>query len=141
MVDKVARFSVSVDPQVLKNFDETIYELGYNRSTAIETAMRDYLSEHKWEQEDGYLAGAITIFYDHHLRGLSEALTESQHGYSEVISSTTHVHLDHDNCLEIIAVRGKASRIKSLYEEISAVRGVKQIKISLINVNNPFIKS
>ena len=133
MVDRVARFSVSVDPQVLKDFDGTISDLGYNRSTAIEIAMRDYLSEHKWGQEEGNLAGAITLFYDHHIRGLSEALTESQHGYSEIISSTTHVHLDHDNCLEIIAVKGKASRIKGLYEEVSAVRGVKQIKISLIN--------
>ena len=133
MVDRVARFSVSVDPQVLRDFDGTISDLGYNRSTAIEIAMRDYLSEHKWAQEEGNLAGAITLFYDHHIRGLSEALTESQHGYSEIISSTTHVHLDHDNCLEIIAVKGKASRIKGLYEEVSAVRGVKQIKISLIN--------
>lgn len=133
MVDKVARFSVSVDPQVLKNFDEVISDLGYNRSTAIEIAMRDYLSEHKWGHMDGDLAGAITLFYDHHIRGLNEALTDSQHEYSDLISSTTHVHLDHDNCLEIIAVRGKASRIKSLYEDVSAVRGVKQTKISLIN--------
>ena len=103
----VVRFNVSVLPDLLEEFDETINKLGYTRSNAIQVAMRDFLIDHKWTvEQEGKIAGAITMIYDHNVRGLVETLTDIQHHHIEVISSTTHVHLDENNCLEIIAVRG-----------------------------------
>ena len=127
----VIRFSVSVLPDLLEEFDETIYKLGYNRSNAIQVAMRGFLTEHKWTvEQEGKVAGAITMIYDHHVRGLGETLTNIQHHYLEVISSTTHVHLDEDNCLEIIAVTGDISVIQNLAKKLMATRGIKQLKIA-----------
>lgn len=132
MATGVTRFSVSVDPEVLDEFDRVISGPGYNRSTAIQIAMRDFLTEHKWKDEEGIVVGAITMIYDHHIGGLMEELNHLQHDYFDIISSTTHVHMDHDNCLEILAVKGEASRIKNLSNALSIIRGIKQIKLSLM---------
>jgi len=131
----VSRFSVSVDPVLLGEFDETTGEIGYNRSTAIQVAMRDFLTEHKWStEEEGVVAGAITMIYDHHVKGLGDMLTSIQHGFLDIISSTTHVHLDHDNCLEILAVKGDIKRIKELTQSLRVSRGVNQLKYSMLRI-------
>jgi len=131
----VTRFSVSVDPELLEEFDETISGIGYNRSTAIQVAMRGFLTDHKWSAaEGGNVAGAITMIYDHETRYLLGELTNIQHDYADVITSTTHVHLDHDNCLEILAVKGETGRIRELTQSLRVVRGVKQLKFSILNI-------
>lgn len=132
MANGVSRFSVSVDPVLLDEFDKVISGQGYNRSTAVQIAMRDFLTEHKWKDDEGVVVGALTLMYDHHIGGLSESLNELQHDFYNIISSTTHVHMDHDNCLEILAVKGDASKIKKLSNELSVIRGIKQIKLSLM---------
>jgi len=135
MSSSVVRFSVSVDPELLEEFDDTISEIGFNRSTAVQVAIREFLTDHKWSAtEEGNVAGAITMMYDHRVRGLSEALTHIQHDYIDVVSSTTHVHLDHDNCLEILAVKGDIKRIKELTRSLRTTRGVKQLKFSILNL-------
>jgi len=127
----VVRFSVSVLPDLLEEFDETINKLGYTRSNAIQVAMRDFLIDHKWTvEQEGKIAGAITMIYDHNVRGLVETLTDIQHHHIEVISSTTHVHLDENNCLEIIAVKGDVKVIQSLPKKLMITRGIKQLKIA-----------
>ena len=128
----VSRFSVSVDPGLLEEFDRTIEGLGYNRSTAGQVAMRGFLSDHKWAEGEGEVAGAITLVYDHHVGGLVEELNLLQHEHLGIISSSTHVHMDHDTCLEILAVKGPASHIKSLAGSLAVIRGVKQIKLSIL---------
>ena len=128
----VSRFSVSVDPELLEEFDRTIEGLGYNRSTAVQVAMRGFLSDHKWAEGEGEVAGAITLVYDHHVGGLVEELNLLQHEHLGIISSSTHVHMDHDTCLEILAVKGPASHIKSLAGSLAVIRGVKQIKLSIL---------
>ena len=128
----VSRFSVSVDPELLEEFDRTIEGLGYNRSTAVQAAMRGFLSEYKWGEGEGEVAGAITMVYDHHVSGLVEELNHLQHEHLGIVSSSTHVHLDHDNCLEILAVEGPASLIKSLAGSLAVIRGVKQLKLSIL---------
>ena len=128
----VSRISVSVDPELLDEFDETTQKIGYNRSTAIQVAMRDFLTEHKWKDLEGLLAGVITMMYDHHTAGVTEELTHLQHNYTDIINSSTHVHLDHHNCLEILAVKGDASRIKALADSLEVIRGIQQIKVSLM---------
>jgi len=128
----VSRFSVSVDPELLEEFDDTIEGLGYNRSTAVQVAMRGFLADYKWSEGEGDVAGAITMVYDHHVGGLVETLNHLQHEHLGVISSSTHVHMDHDNCLEILAVKGPASQIQSLAGSLAVIRGVKQLKISIL---------
>ena len=131
----VTRFSASIEPTLLEEFDKTISEAGHSRSTAVQAAMRDYLAENKWSvAEKGSVAGAVTMIYEHHVRGLSETLTHIQHDYIDVVSSSTHVHLDHDNCLEILAVKGDIKRIKELTRSLRATRGVKQLKFSILNL-------
>ncbi len=128
----VARFSVSVEPDLLLEFDGTVKALGYNRSSAIQIAMRDFMTERIWDGEGGEVVGAITILYDHHTRDLGNSLTDIQHDYHDIVTSTTHVHLDHDNCLEILAVKGSASKVKQLTEKLAVVRGLKQIKRAIL---------
>ena len=132
MSGNVSRISVSIDPELLEEFDETIHRIGYNRSTAVQLAMRDFLTEHKWKDLEGTLAGVITMMYNHHTGGVMEILTHLQHDYTDIINSSTHIHLDHENCLEILAVKGDASKIKKLAEDIGVTRGVQQIRVSLM---------
>jgi CopG family nickel-responsive transcriptional regulator len=131
---KVTRFSVSLDPLLLQEFDEMIEKIGYSRSTAIVSAMRNFIVDRLWEGEVGEVVGAITLMYDHHRSGVTEALTDIQHDYHHEITTTTHVHLDHDNCLEIVAVRGHTPRIRELAEKLTANRWVKQSKISILKI-------
>ena len=131
----VKRFSVSVDPDLLDEFDEAICGIGYNRSIAIQVAMRGFLTDHKWSADkEGNVAGAVTMIYDHETRDLVGELTHIQHDHVEVITSTTHVHLDHDNCLEILAVKGETGKIQELIQSLRIVRGVKQLKFSILNI-------
>ena len=132
MSGNVSRISVSIDPQLLEEFDEAIHRIGYNRSTAVQLAMRGFLTEHKWKDLEGVLAGVITMMYDHHTGGVMEMLTRLQHDYTDIINSSTHIHLDHNNCLEILAVKGDASKIKRLAEVLGVTRGVQQIRVSLM---------
>lgn len=131
----VARFSVSVPPDLLNEFDEIISSIGYNRSSAIQVAMRHFLTEHRWTVEQkGTVAGAITMIYDHDVRELMETLTEIQHHYIRGISSTTHVHLDEHTCLEIIAFKGDVNMIKNLAEKLMTTRGIKQLKVATLMI-------
>jgi CopG family nickel-responsive transcriptional regulator len=131
----VRRVSVSVEPRLIDEFDETIEDIGYNRSTAIEMAMRDFLTNYKWSViETGNVAGAITMIYDHHISGLNKSLTDIQHDYIDVVTSVTHVHLDHENCLELIAIMGDIKRIKELTRSLRIIRGIKQLKTSVLNL-------
>ncbi len=132
--ENATRFSVSLDPQLLREFDETIEKMGYSRSTAIVTAMRNFIVDRLWEGESGEVVGAITLMYDHHRSGVTEELTDIQHNYHHEITTTTHVHLDHDNCLEIVAVRGQTPRIRELADKLTANRWVKQSKISILKI-------
>jgi CopG family transcriptional regulator, nickel-responsive regulator len=126
MTSGVSRISVSIDPDLLTEFDELVQRIGYNRSSAVQLAMRGFLTEHKWKDLEGVLAGVITMIYDHHTGGVMEELTHLQHDYTDIISSSTHIHLGHHNCLEILAVKGKASQIKKLANSLEVTRGLSR---------------
>lgn len=122
---ELVRFSVSIDEDLVRAFDDLIEQRGYtNRSEAIRDAIRRQLIRQEWEAGE-QVAGVITLLYDHHQAGLSEALTEMQHTALGCVISTTHVHLDHDNCLEFIAVKGEARAIEALAGRLTSLRGVK----------------
>ncbi|MCP8310066.1 MAG: nickel-responsive transcriptional regulator NikR [Candidatus Methylarchaceae archaeon HK01M] len=129
----VSRISISIPPDLLEEFDRAIKNLGYDRSKGIQVAMRDFLTENKCMYEErGMVAGAITIIYNHKVKGLEDDLTDTQHLHYNVISSTMHIHLDERNCLEIIAVKGEAKSIHNLAKKLM-VRGVKQIKLAIVS--------
>ena len=128
----VVRFSVSVPKDLAKQLDRMAKEKGYdNRSLAVADMVRAHLVEHRQNLGDQEIAGTITLVYDHHKQHVQAALTDIQHDHHEVIVSTLHVHLDHDNCLEVLVVRGKAGVIKRIADELTAAKGVKHGKLTV----------
>ncbi|MCP8316894.1 MAG: nickel-responsive transcriptional regulator NikR [archaeon] len=129
----VSRISISLPPDLLDEFDKTIKQMSYDRSKAIQTSIRNFLTENKWmHEEKGIVMGALAMIYDHEVKGLEESLTDSQHLYSNIISSSMHIHLDERNCLEIIAVKGKVESIRDLTQDLMSKRGVKQIRLAIV---------
>ncbi len=130
--DSVVRFTVSVPQTLAKQLDRMTREKGYdNRSLAVADMIRGQLVEHRQNYGDRDIAGTITLVYDHHKQHVQAALTDIQHDHHDVIISTLHVHLDHDNCLEVLAVRGKAGTIKKIADELIAAKGVKHGKLTV----------
>lgn len=126
----VSRFGVSVPPELLTEFDKTVTRMGYDRSKAIQLAMRNFLAEYVWKhEEEGMAAGTMTIIYDHEVKGLEESLTDTQHLYRNIVSSTMHIHLDEQNCLLVIVVKGKVKAIQNLAKELMSKRGIKQLRL------------
>jgi CopG family transcriptional regulator, nickel-responsive regulator len=125
------RFGVSIDKSLLTKFDSFIKDKKYtNRSEAFRDLIRRELVQKQW-QGDHEIAGAITLIYNHHKRELGNKLTDIQHDFGEAIISSQHIHLDHDNCLEIIAVRGKPGEAQKLADSLSSVKGVKHGTLSM----------
>ena len=130
--ESVARFSVSLPASLARELDRMAREKGYtNRSLAVADMIRAHLVEHRQKFGDEEIAGTITLLYDHHKQHVQAALTDIQHDHHEVIIATLHVHLDHRNCLEVLAVRGKAAVIKRIADELIAAKGVKHGKLTV----------
>ena len=128
---QVARVGVSLEEGLLRKFDERIRIKKYtNRSEAIRDLIREDLVRAEW-RENKEIAGAITLIYDHHKRELVNKLMDIQHDYGDVIISSQHIHLDHDNCLEIIAVRGRPGKAQELADSLKSVKGVKHATLSM----------
>jgi CopG family nickel-responsive transcriptional regulator len=133
--DGVDRFSVSLPAQLLKDLDAMVREKGYdNRSLALADMIRDELVEHPQHDDDREIAGTITLVYDHHRSNVQSALTGVQHKHLQEVIATLHVHLDLDNCLEVIVLRGKARRVRRLADLLIAARGVKHGKLTVTSV-------
>jgi len=127
----LVRFGVSLEQDLLQKFDRRIRGKKYtNRSEALRDLIREDLVRQEW-QEDKEVAGAITLIYDHHQRELLTKITDIQHDFQGLIISTQHIHLDHDNCLEMIAVRGRAGEITKLADTLKANRGVKHTALMM----------
>jgi len=135
-VAKITRVGVTFPPELLKDFDEITCKMGYeSRSKAIQDAVRLFVSERKWlKEEENNQTGILLMVYDHEVRGLENELTEAQHHHSSLISSTMHIHIGERDCLEAIAVRGKASEIRELSNELTTKRGVKILKSMIVTV-------
>jgi len=135
-MSKVTRIGVTFPPELLKDFDEIIGKMGYkSRSKAIQDAVRLYVSERKWlKEQDAQQTGIILMVYDHDTKGLESGLTETQHEHSSIITSTMHIHVSEHDCLEAIAVKGKASEIRELSDELTTRRGVKILKTTIVTV-------
>ncbi len=129
----VVRFSVSLPPKLVKEFDAVWKEKGYdNRSRAAHDAFRNFISEHKWAfSSTEEVAGVIVIIYYLEKPGLLNRIVEVQHSFEGIISSTMHIHLTRNKCLEIIAVKGKAKDIRELGDKLSILKGIKELKYAI----------
>ncbi|HHO76844.1 MAG TPA: nickel-responsive transcriptional regulator NikR [Deltaproteobacteria bacterium] len=126
---KVRRFGVSLEEDLLKKLDRLVEKHAFpNRSQAIRYLIRDALVEDS-RHADREVAGVIVLIYDHHKRNVVTHLLEIQHDYTSLIISSQHAHLDHDNCLETIVLKGRASRIQELSSRLIAIKGIKHGKL------------
>lgn len=126
----LTRFGISIDERLLCKFDDLISNKGYvNRSEAIRDLIRAALVEEEWGDDSRQTIATVTLVYDHHTRDLSDKLTEHQHSHHEEIVSTLHVHLDHHHCLEVVVIKGQASRVKRIADELIGTKGVKHGKL------------
>ena len=127
----IVRFGVSLEKGLLVRFDRLIKEKNYtNRSEALRDLIRQELVQKQWQQGKE-IAGAITFVYDHHKRELLNKITDVQHNFQKVIISTQHIHLDHNNCLEIVALRGNPKVAQKLQDSLKSIKGVKHATLSM----------
>ena len=130
-MSELARFGVSLSRELLEKFDTLIGERNYtNRSEAFRDLIRQELVKKQWQEGDD-IAGAITLIYDHHRKELLSKITDIQHHFQTAIICTQHIHVDHDNCLEILAVRGSPVEVKRLADTLTSIKGVKHGTLSM----------
>jgi CopG family nickel-responsive transcriptional regulator len=122
----LSRIGIALDSDLLKRFDRSIGQRGYtNRSEAFRDLIRDRLVTEQTAAPDATVVGTVTLIYDHHASGITEKLTELQHANHELVVSTSHAHLDHDSCLEVLIVHGKSARVEQFADRLIGLKGVQ----------------
>lgn len=128
-MSEILRFGVSVEDELLQSFDALIVAQGYaNRSEALRDLMRDALVKSRIENaasETEEALGSLTLVYDHHAKELTDKMADLQHHHFHLVVSVLHVHISHDDCMEIIALRGSIRQIRSLSDALLGLKGVK----------------
>jgi CopG family nickel-responsive transcriptional regulator len=138
-MSNLVRFSISLEEALLQKFDLHINEKKYkNRSEAIRDLIREKLVKKEWAENEK-VAGTITLVYSHHKRGLVQKLTSLQHDYHHMIISTQHIHLDHDNCMEVIIAHGKARSLEQLTDKLKTVKGIKYGNLAMATYGKELI--
>ena len=133
------RFSISMAADLVRQLDAMARAKGYaNRSQAVADMVRDHLVEHHGRMGSHEIAGTVTLVYDHHKRNIQALLTDIQHDHQDVIVATMHVHLDHHNCMEVLAVRGRARDVRAVGDRLTAARGVKHGKLTVTTTGKEF---
>lgn len=133
----VKRISISLPTKLLSEFDKSMLNAGYtDRSKALQTAMHSFINSYEWDNgnNESEGAGAIIMLYDNHVYDQDEKSTQIQHQYQDIISATTHIHLDKNNCLETIMVKGNIKKIKDLAKYLSQNRGIKNLKVHFFSL-------
>lgn len=128
------RVSLTIPSELLAELDEVITEWEYSsRSEAVRDALRAFLSDYRWRTGlSGAQHGAVTILYDHDVKGLNDELLQLQHEVPDTIVSSQHVHLSDHLCLETLVVDGTGEEIKKLVNRIQSLRGIKQVKLAVL---------
>jgi CopG family nickel-responsive transcriptional regulator len=133
--DELYRFGVSMENDLIQKFDKYLEKRGfYNRSEAIRDLVRQLLAKEKVEIKNDVVFGIVSFIYDHHQRELEDRITHYQHENYKSIISTTHIHIDEKNCLEVIIMKDRAKKIKTIAEEIFSLKGVKSGEISFVSL-------
>ncbi|MBP8975842.1 MAG: nickel-responsive transcriptional regulator NikR [Bacteroidetes bacterium] len=134
-MEKLVRFGISMEQNLLQEFDHLIEEKGYtNRSEAIRDIVREKLIEENVQNPSAYVFGALVFLYDHHKRELEKSLSNIQHEYYEYIICTSHVHVDHGHCFEVILLKGVAKQINTLANTILSLKGVIHGRLTITSV-------
>jgi len=135
-MSKIVRVGVTFPPELLRDLDETVEEMGYeSRSKAIQDAVTSFINEQRLlHKQTGKNAGVLVMVYDHTIKGLEDDLIEYQHHHLPVINSVLHIHLSEKECLEAIAVKGDAADIRELAQEMATRKGVKQLRSTIITL-------
>jgi len=122
----LCRIGIALDSDLLKRFDRSIKQRGYtNRSEAFRDLIRDRLVGEQTAAPEATVVGTVTLIYNHHAHGITEKLTEAQHEHHELVVSTSHAHLDHDSCLEVLIVHGKSAEVEKLADRLIGLKGVQ----------------
>ena len=130
----VTRTGVSIEPDLLDKFDNLIAKRGYkNRSEALRDLIRESLVNEEIEQNRAVVA-TLSMVYDHHRPQLSERLIAVQHHAHGQVLAATHVHLDHNNCLEVVILKGQSSELQGIADRVLSLRGVKHGKLVFTTV-------
>lgn len=132
----IVRVGVTFPPDLLKDLDKIVSDMGYkSRSKVIQDTVRAFVNEQKWLADvAGSKVGAITMIYNHEMRELESVLTDTQHQFESIIRASMHVHISEAKCLETIAVKGRADKIKSLVEKLRTKRGVDEVRLNIFSV-------
>lgn len=129
-MSNISRFGVAMPKALLEKFDSFISKKNYpNRSQALRDLIRQALVEEEWKLKNKETVGTVTFVYNHHIKEISDVLTDLQHHYCKEIISCLHVHLDKENCLEVLVLKGKAEKIKDIADRLIATKGVKHGKL------------
>ena len=130
---QVERIGVSLDEGLLERFDELIAEQGYpNRSEAIRDLIRDRLSAEELGKPNARAIAGVFLVYDHHLAGLSQKMIDLQHNHLLQTVSSLHVHLDHEDCLEVVILKGKVRDIAQVSDQLTSLKGVKLSRVNIL---------
>ena len=130
--ENLVRFSITVPEELLSEFEAGYYaDNRENRSEAVRSLMREYLSRERWKASEGEICATITIVYDHHLPEVTRSITSAQHDSGDVIICATHVHLNHSSCLECIITKGNSRDIQKLAESLRKIRGIKSLSVNV----------
>jgi CopG family nickel-responsive transcriptional regulator len=131
-VSELVRFSVSLEADLLEQFDRYCREGRFaTRSEAVRQLLRERLTDHAWAADARDAAATLTLVYDHHKTRLTEKLLDLQHRHTDLVVSTMHVHLDHDNCLEVIVLRGRAGALQEIAFELRGLKGIHKGQLVL----------
>lgn len=129
-MDKIIRFSVSLPEKLLEELDKKVLAQGYaSRSEFTRDLIREKIVKDNWQDDDTQVIGVLTMIYTHHQNELVQKILEIQHDAKIKIMCNTHVHIDHENCLETVMVFGKVSKIKDFAQKIGGLKGVKFSKL------------
>ncbi len=136
------RFTISLDENLAEEFDALIRARGYaNRSEAVRDMLRRELEGDRLARQDApHCVASLSYVYNHHERRLAERLTDLQHHAHDLVVSSMHVHLDHDNCLETLFLRGHTTEVRAIAEKISAERGVRHADLNLVPVETESVR-
>lgn len=129
------RFGVSLDEKSMQRLDNLVIKERFpNRSQAIKFLVNNQEVKRNWN-DNQIVTGSIVLVYDHHKREIQKQLTQIQHDYHCLILASQHVHLDHHNCLETIAVKGEATKLTKLSDKLKAVKGIKHGGILMSSID------
>lgn len=132
-MQQIVRFGISLDRDLLKKFDELCCRRGNpSRSEAIRDLIRQELVKKNWNAGFRTSYATLTLVYDHHQNELAQKLTGLQHEFHSAIISSMHIHLDENNCLEVMVLKGTGSHLHQLSTQLQAIKGVKHSELSIV---------